>query len=118
MHQQFPFLTYFRGCVPGVVVQSYADGFAYIPGNLRICLIYCAALWYAQIIEYIMTRWSYSCFCTLNYVIKLRQKHYAHVSEGIELYASQIYSVEEVCLRFKELSETYFIQEMGLSLLS
>ena len=30
---------------------------------------YCTVLLYAQIFEYIMARWSYSCVCTLHYLI-------------------------------------------------
>ena len=44
------------------------------------------------------------------HITLLNYQHYAHVSEGIELDASQVYYVEQACLRFREVSETYFIE--------
>ena len=70
----------FRGCVPEVVVPSYVGSFIYkYPGKAGLPIFYyCAVLWCAQIIKYIITWWPQS-FC-----LHIALPHY-DPSEGIEL---------------------------------
>ena len=53
--------------------------YIYIPGNLVCVFYFCAVLWHAHIIEYIMTRWSYSFVCTSHYLIIIIVRTYLKV---------------------------------------
>ena len=45
--------------------------------NSDICVFnYCAVLWCAQIIEYIMVWWQYTVICTLHYLIIIIMQTY------------------------------------------
>ena len=60
----FPWLYAWRGCT---IVRCR---FHIYPGKAWFCFFYyCAVLWCAQIIGYIMTRWSYSVVCTIKYLM-------------------------------------------------
>ena len=64
----FPIVVIFlHGCLPEVVVPSYAVGFVHIyPGTAGFCFFcYCAVFWFADKIEYIMAWWT----DTLHYLI-------------------------------------------------
>ena len=61
----------FHGCVPEVVVPSYVGSFLYkYPGKAGLPIFYyCAVLWFAQIIKYIITWWPHSFVCTSHYLL-------------------------------------------------
>ena len=47
------------------------------PRKAGFCVFYyCAVLWCAQIVEYIMARWSYSFVCTSHYLIIIIMQTY------------------------------------------
>ena len=47
--------------------------------SIRYIFHYCAIIWCAQIIEYIMSRWSYLFVCTLQYLIIIIMQTYLKV---------------------------------------
>ena len=78
----FPIVVmFFHGwCVPEVIVPSYAVGSDIYPGMAGFILFYsCAVLLCAQIIEFIVSRWSYSFVCTLHCLIIIIMQTYLKV---------------------------------------
>ena len=116
----FPIVViFFRGYVSEVVVLSYAVCWhIYIyPGKAGFCVFnYCAVLWCAQIMEFIMTWWLYTFICTLHYLIIIIMQTYLKVLSCWN--ACQIYSVTSMCLRWGKFSQLYFLQYMGLCVFS
>ena len=99
----YPIVVIFlRGCVPEVVVPSYAVASRHIynSGTAGFCFFhYCAGLWCAQIIEYIMAWWSYLFVCRLYYLIIIIMQTYLKV---LKLWnACRVHSGECV-LRFSQ----------------
>ena len=72
----------FRGCVPDVVVPSYAGRFTQIPGKLGFVFHYSAVLSCARIIEYIDPTVVFVCLHVTLHV--LHYHHYAGLSDGVE----------------------------------
>ena len=70
--------------VHGVVclrwLYHHVQSVSYISPKSWVCVVYyCAALWCSHIIEHIMSRWSYWCVCTSNYLIMIIMQTYLKV---------------------------------------
>ena len=112
-YQPFPLLSYFlRGCVPEMVVPSYTVGFIYIPGKTVFFCYYCEVLWCVKMIEYILTRWSYSFVCTLHSLIIITMQRYLKVLDLRNI--CHVHSVE--CM--SEIKSILSINFHGLCLFS
>ena len=73
---------------------------------------YCAVLCCVQIIECIITRWSYWFVCTSLYLIIIIMQTYLKVLNLLN--DCQVNSVSSVCLRLSQFSQIYFMKYMGL----
>ena len=69
------------------------------PGKAGFCFFsYCLVLWCAQILEYIMARWSYSFICTLHYlIIIIMQKYLKVLNVCIPLTHFSYYDCANMC---------------------
>ena len=106
----FPWLCTWGGCTIICCwfhINPEKAGFCF----LYYCLI--TVLWYAHMIEYIMTRPMVAFVCL--HIALPYYHHYAGVSEGMELVR---YGLSSVCLRFNEWSQLSFMQYMRLCLFS
>ena len=81
----FPIVVIFsHGCVPEVVIASYAVGFIHILGKLGlVSFYYCAVLWCVQITEYIDFDMMVIFICL--HITLPHYDHYADQSQLIEL---------------------------------
>ena len=80
------------------------------PGKPGFCFFsYCAVLWCAQIIEYILARWSYSFVCALHYLIIIIN---ADVSVSIALLK---WLRSTFC---RKCSQLHFMQNIGFCVYS
>ena len=113
-YSTFPIVViFFRGCVPEVVVPSYAVSFIYIPGKLGFVPLLCSLMMCANNrIQY--CRWSYCLHTTLTHY-----HNYADLSDGIlVLNACQVHSVANVCLGLSQKCLLSFVQYNGLCVIS
>ena len=99
--------TNILGCCSGVCPTRNIIHFM-MPCYINVCFFhYCALLWCAQIIKYIMVRWSYS------FVFHITLHHYHHYADVFEGMLVK-YILPRVCLRLSKLSQLSFIHYMLL----
>ena len=105
----------------GVVVPPYTVSYTHTHIYIYreswvLFLVFVSVLWCAQIIEYIMVRWSYTFVC-ISHIIIIMQTYLKVLNFWNALHVFR-YILLSVCLRLNQFSQSSFMQYMGPCVLS
>ena len=100
----FPIVViFFRGCVPKAGVR-YVVGVIYKPAKAAFCIFYYSAvLWYAQMIGYIMSRWSRSFVCYMTPLWSSCRRIWKYWTSKMDARCI----LQSVCLRWSQFSQLF-----------
>ena len=107
-------VIYFHGAVSYVVVPSYLSVVSQIYISRKMSFVFCP--WCVQIIDYNMALRSCSCFAHLTIYFSSLCSRFIGRHWTYKMLVR--YFVSSMCLRLNELSQLYFISQMGLYVFS